>query len=257
MTDEILKKITVSVWLLLAIAAVGYVYQYGRSVQQTYPNRTFSVEGEAKLALIPDIAKFSVSVVSEGAQVPEVQKMNTEKMNAIVAFIQESGVDKKDMQTAQYTLNPRYDYVPCDGTGKCPAPRISGYTLTQELSVKVRDTEKLGDLLSGVTNKGANTVSSVSFAVDDDGDARSEARNEAIADARKKAKDIARASGFTVGRLVAFYENPVYPEPMYDAGRVGVAEMKGGAEMAPAPSIEPGTKESTVRVSLTFEIIGE
>ncbi len=253
MGDEMTKKMTVLVWLLLAVAALGYVYQYGRSIQQTNPNRTFAVDGDAKLNLVPDIAKFSVSVVSEGARVTDVQKMNTEKMNAVQAFLKEIGVDKKDMKTEQYTLNPRYEYSMCDTNGKCPAPRISGYTLTQELAVKVRDTDKLGDMLSGVTDKGANSVSNVTFEVDDDKVARSEARAEAMAEARKKAKDTARAGGFNVGRLVAVYEDQGNMDPIA-YGRGGGMDLAKSSMEAAAPSIEPGTQDSMVRVTLTFEI---
>jgi len=254
MSDEVTKRIMVLVWLVLAFAALGYVYQYGRSIKQTYPARSFTVDGDAKMTLIPDIATFSVSVVSEGSKVPDVQKMNTEKMNAVQAFLKDSGIDKKDLQTAQYSLHPRYEYPVCDATGKCPAPRISGYTLTQELTVKVRDTEKLGDLLSGVTSQGANTVSSVTFSVDDAEEARNMAREEAIAEAKKKAKDMAKSGGFSVGRLVSLYEDQgSSPQPVY-ANRGGVAmdASKSSAEIA--PSIEPGTQDSTVRVILTFEI---
>lgn len=252
MSEETMRRSTVFVWILLAVAALGYVYQYGRSVQQTYPTRTFTVDGDAKLSLIPDIAKFSVSVVSEGARVADVQKANIEKMNAVQEFLKSAGVDKKDLQTDQYSLNPRYEYSTCDGNGKCPPPHISGYTLTQSLMVKVRDTEKLGDLLSGVTDKGANTVSSVTFAVDDDKSARNDARAEAMADARKKAKDIAKAGGFSIGRLVSLYEDQGTPDPVMYGGRGGAQDsMK---LTAAAPSIEPGTNDSTVHVSLTFEI---
>jgi uncharacterized protein YggE len=257
MSDEVTKKVMVSVWLVLALSALGYVYQYGRSVKQTYPARSFTVDGEAKMALVPDIATFSVSVVSEGTQVPEIQKMNTEKMNAVQNFLEDLGTDKKDLQTTQYSLNPRYDYHPCDRGVSCPAPSIAGYTLTQELTVKVRDTEKLGEMLSGVTSQGANTVSNVTFSVDDDEEDRNKARTEAIAEAKKKAKDIAKAGGFRVGRLVSIYEDQSNPgQPLYGnrAGGVAVDALKSSAEMA--PSIEPGTRESSVRVTLTFEIAG-
>ncbi len=254
MSDEVNKKIMVLVWLLLAFAALGYVFQYGRSIKQAYPARSFTVDGDAEMALVPDIATFSVSVVSEGKKVSDVQKTNSEKMNAVQAFLKDLGVDKKDLQTTQYSLNPRYDYPVCDGLGKCPAPRISGYTLTQELTVKVRNTENLGDMLAGVTDKGANTVSSVTFSVDNDEEALSVARTEAIAEAKKKAKDIAKAGGFGVGRLVSIYENQGdVTQPMYrNRGGALMDASKSSAEVA--PSIEPGTQDSTVRVTLTFEI---
>ncbi len=246
------KKITVAVWLILAVAALAYVYQYGRSIQQVYPTRTFTVDGEARMNLVPDIAKFSVSVVSEGPGVSDIQRANTDKMNAVQDFLKDMGVERKDLQTTQYNLNPRYDYAPCDGRGGCPAPRIGGYTLTQELTVKVRETEKIGDMLAGVTEKGANTVSGVTFAVDDDKAARTAARGEAIGDARKKAKDLAKAGGFEVGSLVGISEDQgMYPLAYNAKGGM----MEAGVAASSAPALEPGTQDSTVRVVVTFEIV--
>lgn len=91
MNDEMMKKIMVFIWLLFAFAALGYVYQYGRSVKQTYPARSFMVDGDAKMALVPDIATFSVGVVSEGTKVPEVQKMEHRKNECSTSFSERSG----------------------------------------------------------------------------------------------------------------------------------------------------------------------
>jgi hypothetical protein len=199
----------------------------------------------------PDVAKFSVSVVTDGGRnVAEVQGMNTEKMNRVSAFLKEQGVDKKDLKTSQYNLAPRYDYSCREGA--CPPPAIIGYTLSQTLDVKVRDTEKLGDLLSGVVQNGANSVSDVRFVVDDDDAAKSEARAEAIGKAQKKAKAVAKAGGFRLGKLVSLYESTYVPQ---DGGYgMGGAEMSGLKTAVP-PTIEPGTQSTKVQVTLIYEIL--
>lgn len=232
----------------LAIAGIAYAYQYGRWVNQTYPSRTFSVDGQAEMAIQPDIASFRVSVVTEGGRsVSEVQSANAEKMNAITAYMKEMGVEAKDLKTAGYDLSPRYSSAPCVA-GRCPAPTIEGYSLVQTLAVKVRDTEKLGTLLSGAVEKGGNSVSDVQFTVDDEDEARAKARAEAIGKAQAKAQSIAKAGGFGIGRLVSIYEdnNPIMP-----AGMGGAMEKSVSA----IPAIQPGTEEKTVRVTLTYEIV--
>lgn len=253
MSEDMIKQVKSIAFVVLALSAVGYVYQYGRSVNQAYPTRTFSADGEADMETATDIAVFTASVVTEGGNnVAEIQQQNVEKMNAINAFLKEQGVEKKDLKTSQYALSPRYSYQNCDGRSICPPPSIAGYTLTQTLAVKVRDLEPLGAILSGIVEKGANSVSGISFAVDDDTDARQKARTEAIAKAQKKARDIARAGNFRVGKLISVYEDAagITPDnPMNYGGLGGVS-----AEFKAVPSIEPGTQSGTVRVNLTYEI---
>ena len=246
-----MQQIKTVVLVVLSLAAVGYVYQYGRSVNQTYPNRTFTVSGEAKMETSTDIATFTASVVTEGGNnVAEIQQQNVDKMNVINAFLKEQGVEKKDLKTSQYALSPRYSYQNCDGRSACPPPSISGYTLTQTLTVKVRNLEPLGTILSGIIEKGANSVSGISFAVDDDTDARQKARTEAIAKAQKEARNIARAGNFRVGKLISIYEDSGVT-PDYSMNYSG---MGGAAEIKATPTIEPGIQSGKVRINLTYEI---
>lgn len=243
-------------FVVLSIAALGYVYQYGRDVAQNISSdRTFSVDGESTVSVTPDIAKFSVSLVTEGGkQVGEIQRQNIEKMNAVNAYLKDQGIEKKDLQTTSYNLSPRYSYSNCvrDGQSICPPPSISGYTLTQTLSVKVRDLEKLGDILSGVVSQGANSVSEVSFVVDDPTAMKNQARTEAIAKARQNALDIATAGGFRVGKITSFYEDQGGPVN-YAADGMG-GSMSAPKVMEVAPNVEPGTTELKVHVTVSYEI---
>lgn len=253
MQEDLLKIAKTGAIVLLSAAAIGYVYQYGLSVNKTYPTRTFSVDGTGDIDTVPDLAMFTVSVVTEGGRnVADVQQANTDKMNRINAFLKGQGVEAKDLKTGRYDLSPRYSYPPCEG-GVCPQPSINGYSLMQTLDVKVRDSEKLGDLLSGVVQNGANSVSSVRFVVDDDSAAKDEARAEAIAEAKKKAKDMARAGGFRLGKLVSIYENagPVPTDAVYGRGGAEMGALKADVP----PVVEPGMQTTQVQVNLTYEIL--
>jgi uncharacterized protein YggE len=239
-------------WLLIAIAALLAAVEYARSVDKTYPTRTFSADGEGRIEVSPDVAKFSVSVVTDdGKDVADVQAKNTEKMNAVTAFLKESAVAEKDLKTDEYTLSPRYTYPNCTGLSTCPQPSISGYSLTQTLRVTVRDTEKIGDLLSGVVTKGANSVSQVTFTVEDEDAAKADARKEAIEKAKAKAIRIAADAGFEMGQLVSIYETP---NVLGFGGEGDMLSAKSAVANVPAPSIEPGSNETTVNVTLTYEI---
>jgi uncharacterized protein YggE len=241
-------------WLLIAVAALLAAVEYARSVDKTYPTRTFSADGEGRINVTPDVAKFSVSVVTEGGKnVSDVQSKNAEKMNAVTALLKESDVAEQDIKTDDYTLSPRYDNPSCVGLAICPQPSISGYTLTQSLRVTVRDPEKIGDLLSGVVAKGGNSVSQVEFTVDDEESARADARKEAIEQAKENAMRIAKDAGFEIGKLVSMYETPSIPSL---GGGGDMFSMKSAVTNAPvAPSLEPGLNETTVNVTLTYEIL--
>lgn len=240
--------------LLIAVAALFAAFEYSRSIDKTYPTRTFSVDGEGEVDVVPDVAKFSVSVVTDGGKnVADVQAKNTEKMNAINSFLKEAGILEKDLKTDEYTLSPRYEYPKCTGLTACPQPTIGGYSLTQTLRVTVKDTGKIGDLLSGVVAQGANSVSQVVFTIDDEDDARADAREEAIKKAKEKAQRLAKDAGFEIGQLVSIYETP----QAVGYGGEGGSDMKSSMAMVDtvaSPSIESGTDTTRINVTLTYEI---
>jgi len=204
---------------------------------------------------VPDIASFSFDVITEGGtDVAALQSQNAAQMNKAIDFVTKQGVDKKDITTSQYSIRPRYETSNCDyGSGKpCPPPAIVGYTVQQSVYVKVRDFKLISPLLSGVVTSGANSVSNIQFAIDDSTKIENTARAEAIQKAQTKAQSIADAAGFRLGRLLEISENnsmPYYNQPMLAKG--------GGMESvsdSTAPTIEPGSQEVTINVSLKYEI---
>ncbi|MFH1162078.1 MAG: SIMPL domain-containing protein [Candidatus Jorgensenbacteria bacterium] len=245
-------------WVALTIAvlvAAYAVWSYARTYSQSIePSsfRSFSVSGEGKAVAIPDIASFTFSVVTEGGKdIGALQLGNTEKANAAVAFVKGEGVEAKDIRTQAYRLEPRYQYYACK-TGACLPPEIVGYTITQSVAVKVRDFAKIGGLLSGVLENGANAVADFQFTVDDPTAVQAEARAEAVTRAKAKADEVAKAAGFSVGRLLSIDEGGGY-QPMYSMAAESLGRG-GGPTAAPTPTIEPGSQEVTVNVMLRYEI---
>lgn len=243
-----------------AYAAISYVQTYSRSIEPS-SFRSFAVQGEGKAIAKPDVAKFSFSVISQGGKdIAKIQKENTERVNRAIELVKKAGVEEKDIKTEQYSVEPRYQYYSCPpsepyGSARpCPPAEITGYTVSQTVLVKIRNFDKVGDILTGVVAAGANSVSQLSFTVDDPALLEATARNEAIANAQKKAVEIARAGKFSLGRLLSLDEGGGYP-PIYYAkaetfGRGGAPD----AAPLPAPSIEPGSQEIRVQVTLRYEI---
>ena len=257
---------------LLVVAWSGYTY--ARAYQASVviaSNRSISVSADAKVVAVPDVATFSLGVITQGGKdLTAIQKENTTKSNKIIAFIKSKGVTAKDIQTEQYSVNPRYQTSSCYNTPTpmmmvapgspsypsvqtCPPSVIVGYEIDQSISVKVRNFATIGDLLSGVVSGGANNVSSINFTIDDPDSLRAEAREKAIAKALTKARAIARAGGFRLGNVVSFDEGLGGYRPEYYSKSMAMAASADMAT-APSPAIEPGSQEIVSNVTIRYEI---
>lgn len=263
--------------LVFALAAVGiamlwYVQTYSRATEPS-SFRSFSVSAEGKAVVVPDVAEFTFEVITDGGKnLADSQTENTKKTNDAIAFVKSKGVEAKDIKTQSYNVEPRYQYFDCpapvvpkyyEGTGAisvtrppspCPLPEIVGYTVRQMVSVKVWKFDVVGDILSGVVDNGANSVSQLSFTVDDPTAVENEARAQALTKAKEKAKAMAEAGGFRLGRLLNISEGgavPYYDKRLYAAESFG---MGGDSAPAPAPTVEVGSQEFQVTMMLTYEI---
>lgn len=216
---------------------------------------TVTAAAEGKATVVPDIARISFSVISEGKDPAVIQKDNTEKMNSVIEFVKGQGIDKKDIQTANYNLYPRYDCVKGEATIYSYPPCkqvLAGYTLTQTVLLKVRDLEKVAPILAGLPERGINEINGPNFSVDDPDKYLADARKEAFDKARAKVEAMAKANGVHIVRVVTFSEStggyPIY-------ARMEAFGKGGGPDAAPTPpQIEPGSEEVSVQVSVTYEI---
>lgn len=235
--------------ILSVIAVFWFAFSYSDSVS---PQANFSVSAEGEVVSIPDVAQVRATVITEGGEnLTNLQEQNTEKMNGVIDFIKEKGVESKDIKTTSYNITPRYQNYNCSEIREvCPPAEIVGYTVRQNVNIKIRDFSNIGSILSGVAENGANSVSDLSFTIDDPTEARTEARKKAIEKAKEKAKSIAKEAGFSIGDLTSIHESvnsPYYPA--YYESTVG----RGGADVS-APKIEPGSQEVKVNVTLTYKI---
>jgi uncharacterized protein YggE len=215
-------------------------YHYiGAGLQYT---NTISVSGEGKVYTKPDIALVNLSVVSEGKKVADVQNENTSKTNKVIKFLKESGVEEKDIKTTGYNLYPVYNY-------EARTPQIVGYSITQTVEVKVRNLDKVGDILEGAVTNGANQISSLYFKVDKDEEFKEQARKLAIEDAKDKAEKLASQLGVKLIKISGYNEgggvSPIYRDVKAEGYGIG-----GGA----SPDIQIGESEIIIDVTLIYEI---
>lgn len=217
---------------------------------------TITVQGEGEVQATPDIGEFSFSVRAEGEDAETAQTKSAEAINAILAFLEGSDVEDKDIKTQNYNLNPKYRYERevCESGTYCPPGEaiIDGYEVSQMVSVKVRDLDKSGDLISGVGSLGATNISSLQFTIDDESVLKAQARKIAIVDAQNKAKKLASDLSVRIVRMTGFYEDEGSFPPMYYAkSEMAMDSAMGGAV---APSIPTGENTINSTVSITYEI---
>jgi hypothetical protein len=246
----VLLAVFLGVATLKGIMDLRYV---GAGLQAT---NTINVSGYGEAFGAPDIATFTFTVSAEKTTVAAAQADVTAKINTITDYIKQSGIAEKDIKTTDYSVYPQYDYTRQVCTnGYCPEGKqtLRGYQVRQTTTVKVRDTAKAGELLTGVGSKGATEVSSLNFTFDDPNKLQNEAREEAIADAKSKAELLAKQLGVKLVRVVSYSDSGNYPQPYYAKD---VAYGMGGAESTPtvAPQISIGENKVTSNVSVTYEI---
>ncbi|OGZ70211.1 MAG: hypothetical protein A2904_00615, partial [Candidatus Staskawiczbacteria bacterium RIFCSPLOWO2_01_FULL_33_9] len=213
-----------------------------QTLPRNYPQE-ITVTGEGKIFLKPDVALVSLGVKTEEQKSVDAVNKNNEKMNAVIKAIKDLGVDEKDIKTSAYSLYPVYNYIE---SGRV----FIGYSLDQQISVKVRDFDKISDVLDKATAQGANTISDLQFTVDDLEKARAEAREKAIEQAKGKAFVLANQAGLKIIKLVNISEGYApSPQPIYGMG--GASAVK---EVSFAPDIQPGQSEINTTIYLTYRV---
>ena len=203
--------------------------------------RTITVSATGTAEAEPDQARITSGVTTEAPSAREALAGNNEAMNKVVSELKTKGIDAKDIQTASFNVAPVIDYK--DGQ----PPKVTGYRVSNEVVVLVRDLGKLGTVLDDLVTAGANQIQGLSFEVSKAETLKDEARKEAIANALRRAKLLAAAAGAEVGQVLQISEETSSDGPVpYAAPRF--AKAQGSVP------IERGTSTLEARVTTTWAL---
>ena len=180
--------------LAVGLSAVGAVG--GAGAQQKASGPRVVVTGEGSVSVAPDIVQIRSGVTTRGKTVREATETNSKTMAALLTALTESGIPQKDVRTAQLSIQPVYA---SQDSGK--EQKLVGYSVANHVSAKIKHIEKLGDVLDRLIAAGATEVWNVEFLVSDPAKVLDQAREAAVADARRKAEVYAKAAGVTLGAL--------------------------------------------------------
>lgn len=219
--------------------------------RSVFPTNVITARGTAKINAVPDVASFYITVREEDSDVAKAQQKMAEKAKKAVEFLLQNGVEEKDIRTQSYNTGPKYTYpTPICKNSICTPinPVISGYEVSESFEVKVRDTKKAGEILSGVAALLVGETSGLNFVIEDTDKFKAEARAQAIKKAKEDAKLTAKSLGVKLGDIVRFSEDNSYFEPR---GMMMAKAMDSALVAAP---IEAGEQKVSATVSITYEI---
>lgn len=216
------------------------------------PETTLEVTAEARISKAPDIAYITAGVTEERASASDAMTAQAAAMNGVFSALGTAGIAGKDIQTSGLSLYPRYDYIEVaqrDGSVR-GEQRLGGYVAANTLTARVRSLGTLGAVIDNLVRAGGNTISGVSFAIEDDQQVRNEARAQAMQEAIARAGLYAGASGLRVARIVSIREGGEQALQPVMVARAGTAMDAG----APTP-VAGGELGVTARVSVLFELV--
>src|SRR6266852_3702262 len=185
------------------------------------------VTGEGDVAVAPDHAQITGGVTTRAKSVKEATDANSKAMAAITAALLEAGIEQKDIQTLRFSIQPVY--AP---QGPNTEPKLVGYSISNQVRVKIRQIGKVGEILDRLIAAGVTNVGNIAFLVSDPSKALDQAREAAIADARRKAEVYARASGLRLGQVVWITEDSEFAPPLPMRAQGATAAMTAPVPIA-------------------------
>ncbi len=237
---------------LLAAAALPAVLAAPLSaaeVQIQVQNPVVELGVNEVVRVAPDVAVVNAGVQTRAATAREAIRQNAESMDRLIKQVLALGIERKDIQTSSFNLNPNYEYN--RETGE---QIFKGYNVNNSVSVKLRDLKRAGDILDALVEAGASNVYGPNFMLEDDAEVKAEARKTAFARGLSQAREYAQMAGYSDVRILEISESfqgygPVPPPP-------APAMMRGesGIVTTGSSAIEPGEVGVGVSLNVKYEM---
>jgi uncharacterized protein YggE len=207
---------------------------------QTEPAAMISVTGEAKISVPPDLAQIDGGVTTEAKTAREASDANNAAMGKVLLALKGAGIDEKDYQTSRLSLQPQNSSSKTSGP-----PAIIGYRASNRVTIRLHDVTKLASVIDTLVGAGTNDIGGINFMVSQASKLLDQVREQAIADARRKAEIYAKAAGVTLGAPLSISEGGA-PAP------IAFRRMAAGVpESAP---VAPGEEMLQLSVSVSWAI---
>jgi uncharacterized protein len=227
---------------LAVVIAAGTLLAAPALAQGVPPPAMISVSGEASVSAAPDLAQIEAGVTSQGKSAREASEANNAVMGKVLLALKAADIDQKDIQTSRLSLQP--EYAPNRPNGP---PAIVSYRASNRVTIRLHDVLKVANTIDMLVGAGATDIGGINFTVSNASKLLDDAREQAVADARRKAEIYARATGVTLGAPLSITEGgSPGPMPFYRKMAVGMAA-------SPTP-VAQGEETLEVNVSVSWSI---
>jgi len=209
--------------------------------------RKITLTATGNAAAAPDLATISLAVQREAATAREALDANNAAMEEVLGAMKASGIEDKDLQTSGFNIQPVYQHV------KNQPPKITGYRVHNNISVRIRDLTQVGEIMDKSITLGVNSGGHINFGHQNSDALVEEARKNAVARALKKAETLTSAAGATLGNIVHISEESRgRPRPMKMERMAMTMAAADGAPAVPIAAGETGYNV-TVRIEWALE----
>jgi len=230
--------------LAAALAAALFGACIAAQAQQPIPafQPRVTVTGEGSVSAIPDHARFHAGVTTRAKTAKEAAEANNKQMTAITTMLADAGIAAKDIRTSRYSLQPIYA-PPQPNT----EPKLTGFSAANQVAVTIWQLDTLGDILDRLVGAGATDIGSIEFQHSDPSKLMDQARDAAIADARRKAEIYAHAANVNVGNVVWISE---------EGGAMPPVPMMAVRAASPGPPpIAIGEDQLKLHITVSYELV--
>jgi len=224
----------------LPIAIVGATLLAPPALAQSALPAAITVTGEATVSVAPDLAQIDAGISSDAKTAREASEANNAAMGKVLLALKGAGVAESDYQTSRLSLQPQY--AP-NRSGPSP---VVGYRASNRVTVRLREVNKLAGVIDTVVGAGANDIAGIGFSVSNASKLLDGAREQAVADARRKAEIYARTAGVTLGAPLSISEEG-------NTGPTPYRRMAPGMAVSATP-VAQGEETLGVSVSVSWAI---
>jgi uncharacterized protein YggE len=223
----------------LAAAALAAALFTAPALAQVIPPAAISVTGEATVSVPPDLAEIDGGVTSEAKTAREASEANNAAMGKVLQALKGVGLEDKDIRTSRLSLQPQ------SAPNRSGPSAIAGYRASNRVTIRVRDVTKVAGVIDTLVGAGANEIGGINFVVSQASKLLDEARERAVADARRKAEIYAKAAGVTLGAPLSISE---------EGNSAPVPYRRMAAGMAASAPVAQGEETLAVTLSMSWAI---
>ena len=240
-----MKKALIAAMMFGAAALPSAAIAQQAAITQSITGTRLDINASGEVTRVPDLAVISAGVVSRSATASAALQDTADKMTRVIAALKRAGVQDRDIQTSNVSLNPEYRYP------ENQSPQLVGYTASNSVTVRFHDIRNSGKILDALVAQGANQISGPSMTVEKPEAALDVARAKAVAIGRARAELYARSLGLRVVRIVSVNESGGYYAPPPPAPPAVAMMARGERDYTP---VQPGEQKLQVNLAMTFEL---